>query len=54
MYFSRLVLSLQIKNNPMTGIDLHGMGVALITPFREDDSVDYDALVRMVNHLVDN
>ena len=38
----------------MTGIDLHGMGVALITPFREDDSVDYDALVRMVNHLVDN
>ena len=24
------------------------MGVALITPFKEDDSVDYDALLRLV------
>ena len=23
---------------------LKGMGVALITPFKEDDSVDYDAI----------
>ena len=38
----------------MASIDLHGMGVALITPFKEDESVDYGALTRMVNHLVDN
>jgi dihydrodipicolinate synthase len=38
----------------MASIDLHGMGVALITPFKENDSVDYDALVRMVNHLIQN
>ena len=31
-----------------------GMGVALITPFKEDGSVDYPALTRMVDHLVQN
>lgn len=31
-----------------------GMGVALITPFKEDGSVDYPALTRMVDHLVKN
>ncbi len=31
-----------------------GMGVALITPFKEDGSVDYQALIRMVDHLVQN
>lgn len=31
-----------------------GMGVALITPFKEDGSVDYPALMRMVDHLVLN
>lgn len=30
------------------------MGVALITPFKEDGSVDYPALTRMVDHLVQN
>lgn len=30
------------------------MGVALITPFKEDESVDYDALMRMVDYLVQN
>lgn len=30
------------------------MGVALITPFKEDGSVDYPALMRMVDHLVQN
>ncbi len=30
------------------------MGVALITPFKEDGSVDYPALIRMVDHLVQN
>ena len=38
----------------MASIDLHGMGVALITPFKEDESVDYEALIRMVNHLIEN
>lgn len=30
------------------------MGVALITPFKEDGSVDYDALVRLVEYQVQN
>lgn len=30
------------------------MGVALITPFKEDGAVDYPALMRMVDHLVQN
>jgi len=38
----------------MAKIDLRGMGVALITPFKEDDSVDYEALIRMIGHLVEN
>ena len=33
---------------------LKGMGVALITPFKEDESVDYDALLRLVDHLLKN
>jgi len=38
----------------MANIDLHGMGVALITPFKEDDTVDYEALTRLIDHLVNN
>ena len=38
----------------MANIDLSGMGVAMITPFREDESVDYEALIRMIDYLVDN
>ena len=30
------------------------MGVALITPFKEDNSVDYDALLRLVDYQVQN
>ncbi|MBM6864299.1 4-hydroxy-tetrahydrodipicolinate synthase [Bacteroides caecigallinarum] len=33
---------------------LKGMGVALITPFKEDGSVDYDALLRLVEYQVQN
>lgn len=33
---------------------LRGLGVALITPFKEDESVDYDALKRLVDYLVKN
>jgi len=38
----------------MANIDLSGMGVAMITPFKEDESVDYEALIRMIDYLVDN
>ena len=30
------------------------MGVALITPFKEDDSVDYEALTRLVDYQIKN
>ena len=30
------------------------MGVALITPFREDESIDYDALTKIVEHQIKN
>ena len=30
------------------------MGVALITPFKSDGSVDYNALVRLVEYQVQN
>ena len=33
---------------------LRGMGVALITPFKEDGSVDYDALLRLVDYQLEN
>lgn len=33
---------------------LRGMGVALITPFKEDESVDYDALLRLVDYQLKN
>lgn len=33
---------------------LRGMGVALITPFKADESVDYEALMRMVDYLLKN
>ena len=38
----------------MIDINLKGMGVALITPFKEDDSVDYEALGRLVDYLIHN
>ncbi len=36
-------------NNKLTG-----MGVALITPFKEDDSVDFSALGRLVDYQIKN
>ena len=32
----------------------HGLGIALITPFKDDGSVDYDALVNLVKYQLDN
>lgn len=31
----------------------HGTGVALVTPFNTDGTVDYQGLKRLINHLVD-
>ncbi|MDE6309894.1 MAG: dihydrodipicolinate synthase family protein, partial [Muribaculaceae bacterium] len=36
----------------MAQFDLRGMGVALITPFHEDFSVDYDALARLLEYQI--
>lgn len=33
---------------------LKGTGVALVTPFKKDLSVDHDALERVVNYNIDN
>ena len=30
------------------------MGVALITPFKSDESIDYEALARIIEHLIKN
>ena len=38
----------------MIEISLKGMGVALITPFKEDESVDYEALGRLVDYQLQN
>lgn len=38
----------------MADINLRGMGVALITPFKEDDSVDYEALGKLVDYQLQN
>ena len=32
---------------------LKGLGVAMITPFQEDGSIDIEALKRLTNHLID-
>ncbi|HEY5368575.1 MAG TPA: 4-hydroxy-tetrahydrodipicolinate synthase [Hanamia sp.] len=33
---------------------LSGTGVALITPFKKNKSVDYDALASVINYIIDN
>ncbi|MDR1091698.1 MAG: 4-hydroxy-tetrahydrodipicolinate synthase [Prevotella sp.] len=38
----------------MAQINLKGMGVALITPFNEDESVDYTSLARLVDYQLQN
>lgn len=37
----------------MPQFKLEGMGVALVTPFRKDLSIDADALDRLVDHIID-
>ena len=38
----------------MIDINLKGMGVALITPFKEDESVDYETLAKLVDYQLQN
>ena len=38
----------------MAYIDLRGMGVALVTPFNQDSSVDYEALARLIDFQIEN
>ncbi len=38
----------------MSKVDLTGLGVALITPFKEDNSIDYEALSRLVHFHLEN
>jgi 4-hydroxy-tetrahydrodipicolinate synthase len=33
---------------------LKGTGVALVTPFKDDHSIDFDALEKVINHVIDN
>lgn len=37
----------------MADFRLEGMGVAMVTPFREDKSIDTEALDRLIDHIVD-
>ena len=37
----------------MSDFLLRGTGVALVTPFKKDESIDWDALKTLVNHCVD-
>ena len=32
--------------------ELYGMGVALVTPFHQDGSVDYDTLIKLVDYQI--
>lgn len=38
----------------MASIDLSGVGVALITPFRHDKTIDYPALDRLIDYQIEN
>lgn len=38
----------------MRTIDLTGVGVALVTPFHHDRSVDYEGLQKLVEHCINN
>ena len=36
----------------MRNKNLTGTGVALITPFNRDNSIDFDSLKKLINHLI--
>lgn len=37
----------------MSKINLEGLGVALVTPFRQDKQIDFEALGRLIDHCID-
>lgn len=37
----------------MSTIDLNGLGVALVTPFKKNGEIDFAALDHLVNHIID-
>lgn len=38
----------------MINIDLRGMGVALVTPYKENEEIDYASLERLVDYQIEN
>ena len=44
---------IEVERNKIREL-FQGLGVALITPFKKDFSVDVEALERIVNHVIDN
>jgi 4-hydroxy-tetrahydrodipicolinate synthase len=42
------------KNSNMAYINLKGMGVALVTPFKSDKSIDFEALGRLLEYQLKN
>ncbi len=50
MFFRSFVV--RYKN--MARINLAGMGVALVTPFRQDKSIDFEALGRLLEYQIKN
>ncbi len=38
----------------MIDVNLKGMGVALITPFKEDESVDFETLAKLIDYQLQN
>ena len=36
----------------MAELNINGLGVALVTPFKQDLSIDYEALKNIINHIV--
>ncbi len=38
----------------MANLNILGMGVALVTPFTKNKDIDFDALKRVIDHIVDN
>ena len=38
----------------MTTTSFFGTGVALVTPFKKDHSIDFEALEQIVNHVIEN
>lgn len=55
MVYAVFLLILQCKNSPIPPyMNLRGTGVALVTPFKDDFSIDYDALGQLIEDLTDH